>query len=188
MSIDVDLAKWRDLTMKQVNAAAVRAMNRAAVSTRLQVVKEVQAAIPTIKSGDIKRQTETSRAKQSKGGNVTEATLTVKHKPVGLEAYAARAKKVRTQEGPRQGVTVKVKSSRVLVKGGFFFRMAGGGMGIAKREGAERGPIRRLFGPGIAQIVGSQWTLPKLLAFARETFVRNFKSELNFQRSKAGKA
>jgi hypothetical protein len=74
---------------------------------------------------------------------------------IGLDKFSARPKQFRTSMGKRTGVTVQVRKDRgrKVVKSGF---VAGKGAVIFKREGPERLPIERRFGPSIAHMAGNK--------------------------------
>jgi hypothetical protein len=180
-----DLQKWTDLTMKAVKAAAARALNRTATSTRAEISRTVRASIPSLKASAVKDTVTIIRAKGGTDLLSQRAEIKVKDVPVPLAAYGAKPKTVATPKGKRVGVTVKVKDARKPVVGAFVATVGAGHVGVFKRRGPDRLPIKELYGPSVAQVVRSTSVMTAILRFTRETFAKNFRSELAYQRSKA---
>ena len=114
-------------------------MKAASAKEATQLSKDVRA-VYSIKLGDVKK------------------ALTIKRQPtvqpeylvlyvsgaVGLDKFSMSRRRV--------GVSVKVKSSRKVVKGGFVANVSGDK--IFKRKGAARLPIERLYGPSVPGRMG----------------------------------
>lgn len=183
MSVETDLAKWADLTRKQINRASARALNRAATTTRAAVSQEVREEV-SLKAADIKNVVTLRKAQGAEDMNSQAAYVIIKDKPVPLAQYAASPRNVKTVRGKRVGVTVKVKGERKLVAQGFLATVGAGHLGVFTRRRGGRLPIRERFGPSVAQIVQGLNVLRRLMDISRDAFVKNFRSELNYQASK----
>lgn len=184
MSVESDLAKWADLTRKQINRASARALNRAATTTRAAVSQEVREVV-NLKAKDIKDLVSMRRAEGSEDMNSQASYVTIKDKAVPLGLYAASPKNVKTVRGKRVGVTVKVKGERKLVAQGFLATVGAGHLGLFKRRFGSRLPIKEPYGPSVAQVVQGLNVLRRLMEISRDAFVKNFRSELNYQASKS---
>ena len=172
-----DLNKYLDkLGGKVVNRASAKAINRALTTARKEATKIVRERYK-LKSGDIKKLLYIEKAKANNksvfdfGGR-----LKIKDKPIGLEKYGARHKRVKTGRGLRRGVTVNITGLRELVQGGF---MAKGK--VWKRKGPSRLSIKRLFGPSAAQVLEHKPTLKRLRKLGEARYREEFSRELAYQ-------
>ena len=86
---------------------------------------------------------------------------------------------IRPQPGRGVRVTVK-KGNRQLFQGTFIARMKSGHIGVFKRQGKERTPIKELFTFRITQLLGSREMANRLKGFFAEAYPRILKQELNY--------
>lgn len=182
-SLRTQLNRWHDLSMKQINAASARALNRTATTVRAEAARAVKQAMPALKIGTIKDTMTVEKAKRGVSVWLQVATITVKRVAIPLIEFAARPKKVRSQRGPRIGVTASVFRGRELVPGAFI-ASTGTTTQVFKRKGATRFPIKKLWGPSVAAIVSTERVMRELIALSRKTFAQNFERELQFQRKR----
>lgn len=138
---------YRHYDYKIVEQAMQRALQVAATKTRTRISKEARI-LYNIKASDISRNVVLKRIP---GGRL----LSYVSKSVGLDHFGARTKRVKTARGRRLAVTVQVRKDRgrSLVHGGFI---GGKGKVIFTREGPERLPIKRRYGPSISQMVSNE--------------------------------
>lgn len=139
----------RKFDPKLIDKALDRALQVASTKTRTRISKETRKTY-NVKAGDVSKAVTLRRIS---GGRLLLYTGRV----IGLDKFGARKKKVRTARGPRTGVTVLVRKDRgrKLVKRAFLADVHGAK--VFKRQGASRLPIRRLYGPSIAHMVGNEF-------------------------------
>lgn len=174
-----DLDKYLErLGGRVVNQASARSINRALTTARKDATKIVRDRYK-IKTGDVRKLTNIKRAKADKGSIRFGGLLTVIDKPVGLEKYGPKSKRIKTGRGMRQGVTVNVKGIRKLVKSGFLAKGK-----LWKRDGSSRLPIRRLFGPSVANALNNKSSIARLRKIAMARFEAEFSREMVYQLQK----
>jgi hypothetical protein len=159
----------RKFDPKIVEQSLQRALQLAATKTRTRISKEVRVTY-NIKAGAIGKNVALRR--------LPEGRLLLYTGPlIGLDKFGARGKNVKTAHGKRRGVTVQVKktAARKLVKGGF---VGGKGKVIFKRTGESRLPIKRLFGPAIAQMVANQAVIDDALLLTGEDMAVEFNRQM----------
>jgi hypothetical protein len=161
--------------------AIVRALNKTANQARTAASVEVRAAGYNIKSSAIKKSFVISRASAGRLVVVLKAT----GRPIGLVNYGARQTKA--------GVSVQVKTGRLLLRHAFIATMPNGHRGVYQRMGSDHKkvvrngvkrrtglPIKELYGPSIPQSLANAAVEAALMAKIRQRFPAVLKQELAF--------
>ena len=132
---------------KLINQALGHALQLATTKLRTRVSREIRQ-LYNVKAGEVSRSATIKRLTDGR-------MLIYTGRMIGLDKFSARPKRFRTAAGKRTGVTVQVRKDRgrKVVKSGF---VAGKGAVIFKREGPERLPINRLYGPSLAHMAGNK--------------------------------
>lgn len=159
--------------------AAIRAINRTAITARQEAVNAVkeQLKLPVGKIRDsfrIKNATETDR----------DATLSAIGKPLPLFLFSPRQKIVQTRTGKKKQVSVDISGKRTVVQGGFTSAMPSGRIGIFKRKRPSRLPIVELFTGSVAKIFASDKVQARVREKIAPTFVKNFEQDFEFFKKK----
>lgn len=204
----IQLAQFTDLTKKAIARAAVRSLNRAAVSLRAETSRAIRAKLK-VKSADAKEQIDVIQANISDSLLDMKAAIVVKRTPVPLFAFGSQKRTVRAYagkkvvpifdkatgqivfraiDGRRQQVSVQVKDARKVVTGGFIAKMASGKVGIFRRTGGDRLPIKQGFSSTFADVFLNADVMAGLKAFGQDAFRTNFASQLAYEREKTIKA
>ena len=143
MSIEVDTSDLVHLSRaiaklpEEIKAkAAARAMRRVRDMTRSRVVKRSAERVDMTQA----RIRELTTARFNAGGR----TIDVVMRSGWISLYKLGARQTKT------GVTVRLRGS---YKSAFIAKMKSGHVGVMKREGTARLPIRELFGPNPAHDV-----------------------------------
>lgn len=144
-------------TEKVVAAATLRALNRTATSVRAEGVRRIRERY-NLKAGTVRKQLRIDRATR----NRLVSAVAASGRPIPLVEFAARQN--------RRGVSVKVTRQRKTVSGVFIAKMKSGHVGVYKREGKSRLPIRELFSVSLPQT----FTQKQILAAMRKTAVERF--------------
>ncbi len=114
------------------------------------------------------------------------SVITVKGPALGLMNFSPRP----TAPGrkPRRGASHLIRKDvgRVAIAGAFVARMPQGGVIQAKRVGKSAYPIKKLFGPSVAQMVGNKGVVESVLAIGQERYVREFDHEVSRALTKWG--
>jgi len=101
-----------------------------------------------------------------------EACLISTGKSVPLVHYGARPKRPVHEGGrrPKRGVSVLVKRERgrKTISGSFVARMKSGHLGVFRRKGPARRPIKQLYGPSVPNILSNQPVLTRIKAKAED--------------------
>lgn len=187
------LRAWKELSRKSLQRAAARSLNRTATSVRAEATQRVRQEI-SLKSGDVKDTMTIRKATASMSLSKMVALLDIKIRAIPLFKFGAAPKKVKTPAGQRVGVTVKVKKQRKLVPGAFIATLKSGKQGVfwrgsktAYRKDAGRFPIHHRLSTSVADVFKGQGFIKDLQAYARETFRKNFSSELKYESQKQRK-
>jgi len=150
------------LTPKQYERAMRATVNDLAGTIRTQTAKAIKRRY-TLPAARVKEGIVVRKARQD-----MTASITYTGRPPGLQHFKARQVRKsggvayslqmgkhgmtgrRLRRGSPSGVTVEVvKGRRKPVSRGFMAVMPGGGVGVWKRKGKKRLPIKRLHGPSI---------------------------------------
>lgn len=150
--------------IKQVERAKVIAVNRAGRSALAQTVMFIRKAY-NIKSSDLKGEIKVSIASR---GN-SKFKIKVSHKAIGLIKYGA-------VKQTKAGVSATIsKGKRQKFKSGFITTVGKGmHMGVFKRVGKPRLPIKELYGPSAMQLMSSD----EVEKFINKIFQDKFETEL----------
>lgn len=151
-----------------IEASAVRALNRAAVSTRAAASQEIRK-VYNLKAAVIKRQIRISRASKAR----LFAELVATGRRIPLYDFAARQ--------TRAGVTARVLRQRQLFRHTFIATMPTGHVGVFVRQGPKRLPIRELKGISIPKAMVQKKIMDVLKRTALERFKIEFERDLKFR-------
>lgn len=167
----------RKFDPKLIDKALERALQVAAMKTRTRVSKEVRK-VYNVKAGAISKAVRLSRIP---GGRL----LLYAGRVIPLDKFGARKKVIRTGRGRRTGVTVQVRKDhrRQIVKHAFMADVHG--QKVFKREGQSRLPIRRVFGPSIAHMVGNEFVTNLAIRQTGEDAAIEFNRYLEYLMSRA---
>ena len=129
------------------------------------------------------------RLKFSKQSQPKQAFLWYISRRIGLINFGAKFKKVRTPRGVRQAATVKLYKNRPRKKLKRAFIASGGNSNVQlfQRERAgqtSRLPIEALYGPSVAQMIGSDAVLDDAREFVKEEYPVELMRQIDFQLSK----
>lgn len=159
---------------------AVQSLNRTIRSLRTFTKREL-ARDTGMKAGDVNRRLSIQNASRAKPA----ATLLVPEKRVPLIEMGARGKE--PSRGRGRGVTYRTGSGRKRLEHAFIATMPGGHKGVFIRptsRAVRRGrppqrswlPIRELFGPSLAAVVGR--LVPQMRRHAGETLEKEIRGRL----------
>jgi hypothetical protein len=147
-------------------AAAVRALNRAAVTVRAEAAREIRKAY-NLKISDIKDQLTIVRATP---GNLR-AKVVASGRPLSLSGFAPR-------QTP-QGVTVQVKrGQRKLIRHAFLLARPGGSA-VFVRDGRRRLPIKKLYTLSLPSAFTADKVMAVLQKVAETRIAEVYAQELN---------
>jgi len=142
ISVELDKRQWRDVqrTLRHIPRglpkAVSRAVNKTATTARSRIVKGIFAEI-RMKQTDIRKALSLRKATY----RVFEAMIRVGGKRIPLIKFSARQ--------VRRGVSYGMRRSegRQTIPGAFVATMPSGHVGVFKRRGKVRKPIKERFGP-----------------------------------------
>jgi hypothetical protein len=159
----------KDITEK----ALVRALNESLDKTTTASNREIRKTY-NLKARAV---SDAMNKKRARGRNDPQAVLEVRGFRISLYEFSPRERNVKTARGRRRSVSVQVlrAGSRKTVAGGFV--ATGRGVGIFKREGAGRYPIKFL--PSIS--IPRAFTNQSVLRVAKKVAVEAFNSEYRRQ-------
>lgn len=198
--IDEAIKALDDVRGVRIPSAVSKALNQ----TARQALRATTQAARRIYTIEAARLNQAVSIKPASRGRL-EAVVWARGRTPGLQHYKAREVRlaggglasfgVSKQGGlygkgvrrGRRGVTVEVfKGKRLPVKGGFLAVMPSGGVGVFRRAGKSRLPIKRLFGPSVPGMFRSRLK-NTLLSVARERFRKNFQRELRNELFRLGR-
>lgn len=137
-------------TPKKVERAARMSINKVAGQVRTQMSRE--AAKEYFVSISSVRRTVTVK----KAGRDLLAVLESKGLPISLAKFKVKPLRVQHKGKKNKKLRVRVKrSSAGATLDRAFVSTIGSGFGVFERSGKSRFPIKKLFGPAIPQMVGS---------------------------------
>jgi len=149
----------------QARAASVVAVNETARQTTSFATRLVAKDLG-LKVGDVRAKMTVIRATKS---NLL-AIIRPSGRAIPLYAYKARQTK--------RGVSATAWGKRKLYRGTFIAMMPGGHVGVFKRVGATRLPIKELFEPSIGHAFGREPTRSQIEAFIRQKLPVNVARQL----------
>jgi hypothetical protein len=190
-NLDEVRARFGTLAQGIEDKATVAALNRTATTVRAAAVREIRREYGGLKAGAIRDELKIRRANRA----LLNAVIDLKGSRLPLIDFDARWKP------GWKGVTVRVKRGRKLIPHAFIATMANGHRGVFVRaQSAKSGNVEFRFGKGsrrrktgrdlpVAELTGI--SLPRafvnknvqavLKTLAAETFIKNFRAELNFR-------
>lgn len=113
------------------------------------------------------------------------ATLVDGGRAVPLSAFSARSRQVKTARGVRTGVSILINGQRTLVEGGFLVELKSGKIGIFKRVGDARLPIRQQFSSKIMDLYRGIAGLPESTKeFTQSKFKEIFARDFEYYKEK----
>lgn len=151
------------------NKAAVRAINKVAITVRAEASKDIRA-VYNITATTAKSNIKIKRAIPSN----PQATITATGRRLPLLAFAAR----QTSKGV--SVKVLVAGARKVVQHAFIETAHSGIRGVLLRTGASRYPLKFLTSLGVAQAFGAKKVQEMLQQVVRERFPVVYRQELKF--------
>lgn len=172
MQINIRLdSEARDLLNafpERVSLAASRAVNRALTGINTDSAKIIRQRY-NVKKRDISVGVRSFKATKSR----LEGRIEFGGKPIALEKFNPSPKRY-TKNKPKHGISVEIRRSKKTLFRSSFMNRAGG---IYVREGKERLPIKRLYGPRIYQMIDSD-SRQLIKSGAEERLLTNFKHEM----------
>lgn len=167
----------RKFDPKMIDKALQQALQLASTKARTRISAEARK-LYNVKAGDISK---TVRLQRITGGRMLLYTARM----IGLDKFGARQRMVKTAQGRRRGVSVLVRKTkgRKVVKHGFTANVHG--EKLWKRETDARLPIRRLFGPSVAHMVGNEIVANIALLQVQEDASKEFDRYLTVLMDKA---
>lgn len=148
--------------------AILRAMNRAAISGRVVMVREIARDLGLRQAALADTIAVRTAAMTGRGTFVASVVATGKRLP--LSRWKVRQ--------TRQGVTANLPGGAGRYPGAFLATMRSGHLGVFRRRGAERLPIRELFGPSVPHVFHKY--LPLGTVRAQEQLAKNLAHEMRF--------
>jgi hypothetical protein len=166
---DVDRAV--DLLKERAPYAIVRALNRAAASATVAMIRVISQDTG-IKQSDLKGTTRRNRAIWSSQAAPGREAVTVFANTTRIPLYDFQARQT------KRGVTARLGLRRRTYPSTFIAKMPSGHPGAWKRTGKKRLPIVELHGPSIAHV----WDKHAAVGQARagEQLMKNLNSEFRF--------
>lgn len=177
LSIKVDKNKISEVERelgayyKQAPNALYRALNRAATNVNSNIKKEVRKKY-NIKAGDVNDTL--TKTKASK--NNLSATVRSSGELISLDKFKVSPKTVNPKR--KSPIKVGVKKDGVKVLMGAFVADIHGAK-VFKREGKERLPIKKLFGPSVPQMIGNEEVKKEIENKGQETFDKRLEYEID---------
>lgn len=172
--VDRAIRKLRKLGETVPSKALVRAQNKTARTVRA-VMGRLSSKEGGLKVGDAKRQISIIRATKSK----PRAVIVARGAANSLRKFFARQ--------IRKGVSHKAYGRRQVARGAFMALPGKNSKGTQSnipqvfiRQTEARTPIRKLWGPSIARILGDDAALAAIRRSIRETFPKRLRQEINF--------
>lgn len=172
MQIDIKLdSEARDLLNafpERVSVAASRAVNRALDGINTDSSKIIRQRY-NVKKRDISIGVRKFKATKSR----LEGRIEFGGKPIALEKFNPSPKRF-TKNKPKQGISVEIRRGKKTLFRSSFMSRAGV---IFVRQGKERLPIKRLYGPRIYQMIDSD-SRQLIKSGAEERLLTNFKHQM----------
>lgn len=172
MQINIRLdSEARDLLNafpERVSLAVNRAVNRALAGINTDSSKIIRQRY-NVKKRDISIGVRSFKATKSK----LHGRIEFGGKPIALEKFNPSPKRF-TKNKPRHGISAQIRRGKKTLFRSSFMSRAGV---IYVREGKERLPIKRLYGPRIYQMIDSV-SRELIKAGAEERLLTNFKHEM----------
>ena len=151
-----------------------RALNRTIAMTKTRQTKDAKSKYTLLNSlyaGGIS-------VLKANPGNLM-ASVNAKGAPISLEYFKVSSKK----RNNRKRLTVEVKKGESKSLGDAFIGYSNRAT-VCQRLGAERVPLKQLFGPSLPQILGETSILEQLTIFSNDKFNERFEHEFMFEFNK----
>lgn len=159
---------------RQIELAAVNAINRTATKMKTQVSKTIRKNY-TIKAGNIKESLQLERASRSK----LQGVIVSRGRPPLLTAFDLR----RYKKGPMKA-KIRKDGNIKPVKGVFLGASRTGYIGAMQRTQHARYPLRIPRGPSVPQMFGSEAVIDELTPMAEQALNERFLHEVEFRFNK----
>ena len=158
----------------KVTQVASRALNRTISAVKAEQIKSAKEKY-TLKSGMYKG----VNVRNSNPGNLM-ASVNAQGSTISIDNFKVSSKK-RTIKQVRLTAEVKKGESKSLGDSfiGYYNKPT-----IFHRLGAERVPLKQLFGPSLPQILGETSILDQLMLFSNNKFNERFEHEFMFEFNK----
>ncbi len=156
---------------KRVIIVASRALNRVIGSVKSKQIQDAKEKYTLLNSMYYNGVT----LSKSTPGNL-EASVNAQGSPISLEYFKISSKK----RINRNKLIVEVKKGQAKSLGDAFIGYYHKGT-VFQREGAERVPLKTLYGPSLPQMFGEQSIIQKLLLFSNDKFNERFEHEFQYE-------
>lgn len=171
---------------KAIRKATARSLNEILRAAKAQSARDIRQEI-TLKAGIVKKHIVDTKAKPNMPVDSQKAVLSFSRKGIPLFDYNARPKvvgKSKLTGKPLVGVTVQVKKSRQLVKGGFIATMGSGKRGVFMRTTKRRLPIAMKFGPALGDVATNEGVTGPMSRLIEAKYAEAFARNLRFYMGK----
>ncbi|EON70403.1 phage tail protein [Lysinibacillus sphaericus] len=166
-----ELERLFSRTPKEARKVIARAVNRSAVSARAKASQEIRSKY-IIRASDVKSAIKLDKANPSKlSAQVRASGPVIPLMKFDVTPTKPNDMKVRAR--------VKKGGGRKTIQRGFVANMGNSHTNIFKRVGDRRLPIKGLYGPSIAQMMGEATIIANVTNHAQETLDRRLMHELN---------
>lgn len=156
-----------DIQREAFPQAAARSVNRTAQSVESHAISDVA------KQGGIRRKDVRSSFTRSRATNTHwVAVISATGRPIALINFNARQ--------IRKGVSAKAWGQRKVYKGVFIAKMKSGHIGVYKREGKGRLPIKELWGPSVPKLMADAAIATPLAEFGRQRLAKELEANLAY--------
>lgn len=152
-------------------SAVSRALNRAATSARVVMVREIARDLG-LRQADVSDRISTRLAAQTEFLEQDQLVAKVIATGARIPLYRFRARQTKT------GVTARLPGGAGRYPGAFIATMRSGHTGVFKRRSTQRLPITELFGPSVPRVF--EKFLPLGVARGQEQLSKNIVHELRF--------
>lgn len=167
-----DLLKAETL-LKNIPKGIEKAVKRS-VSEAAKGVKVDMARVAT-KNYNVTAAKAKSTVSIAKGSDDMKAIVASKGRPIALKDFNPKPGHVQYKGRRNRPVTVTIKKqSKKVVKGGFAASMDTGHIGVMKRLGQNRLPIKELYGPSVPQMINSEEVRKEIEEKAEERLAKSF--------------
>ena len=158
----------------KVTQLASRALNRTISAVKTEQIRSAKDKY-TLKSGTYKG----VNVRNSNPGSLM-ASVNAQGSPISIDNFKVSSKK-RTNKQVRITAEIKKGQSKSLGDSfiGYYNKSS-----IFHRIGAERVPLKQLFGPSLPQMLGEVSILDQLMLFSNAKFNERFEHEFNFEFNK----
>lgn len=166
----------RDLKTYEKKAPQLlaRVLNRTITNVQKNITSSVRSNY-LVKSSDVKQTLSLSKA----SAYSPQASVKSYGTRILLYKFRVSPKTPRPSNPPKTYKARVLKSSALkAVQGGFVAQMTSGHIGLFKRIGTERTPVKELVGPSVPQMVGNKEILKKIESEAQKTIEKRLKHEI----------